>query len=173
MAGPTFAFLYLPREAPTLGAVGRALHGLGLGVRPVGRDELGLSGGGIGSMFVGITRAAEFTGLTEAAIGAFTDALGGVPEVEVHGYAMVNGPADWAALRRIAERIAERFGGLVREDAGASIAGAIVVEHRDLAGFFGPMLADAAYVRANGHLVPAIRHVFVPARGVAAASVRK
>lgn len=173
MAGPTFSFLYLPADAPTLEALARALHGLGLAVRRAGA-ELALHGEGTGSIFVGVAPVAEFAAISAGEAEALVAALGDVPSAEVHGYAMANREGDWSALRRVAVRVADRFGGLVLATRDQeAIAGAVTVEHRDLAAFFGPMLADGAYVRAHGHLVPPVIRTFVPARAIAAACVRK
>ncbi|MEZ4448310.1 MAG: hypothetical protein R3B09_02440 [Nannocystaceae bacterium] len=173
MAGPTFTFLYRPRDAPTLDTLARALHGLRLDVR-VGATELALHGDGVGSLFVGVGPSPAFTAISDAEAEALALTLGGIPSVEVHGYAMANGAADWAALRRIAVRIADRLGGLAPQahDPGA-IAGVVRVEHRDLVAYFGPMLGDDAYVRAHAHRVPPVVRYFVPARAIAAACVRK
>lgn len=172
MAGPTFSFLYLPAEAPTPADLARALHGLGLRVRARGDGEIALTGEGTGSLFVGVAPSARFVGVSVAEREALTSALGDVPSHEVSGYAMARGERDWTALRRIAERVAGRFGGLVDvERPPAAIEGVVIVEHRDLEGFFGAMMADLAYVRANAHLVPVVRRYFAPARAMAWASV--
>jgi len=172
VAGPTFAFLYLPSAVPTLAVLARALHGLGLTVRAAAGGELALSGAGLGSLFVGVAPTPRFVGVSMAEREALVSALGDVPSHEICGYAMAKGARDWEALRRIAERVAERFGGLVCvEEAPRGIEGVVTAEHRDLEGFFGAMLVDTAYVRAHAHLVPVLRRHFVPARAVARASV--
>jgi hypothetical protein len=116
---------------------------------------------------------------------AFTAAVGFVPLVEVGGYCMGKGDADWDALREVSGRVADAIGGWVVEetrgtefpglpaDLGIFDDGVREVVARDVAGYFGSRIGDAAFVREYDAFVPTRRFWLLDARRMRGFTVRK
>ncbi len=181
VAGPVLDRYYAFDEAPRRSQLADVLRRRGQLLRAdagvfefAGQCKKGTSG----LIHVGIRPARRFTDLRAHEREAFEATLGFVPAVELTAQCGVNGPADWECLRLLAGEVAKKFGGW-SEFSGSEWdpvpAGEVrTVEICDLLGFFGPMLADRDYVRANLELVPVLRRYFVDAQTCSPASlVRK
>lgn len=132
------------------------------------------AGARTGLMGVHVSRRDSY--VPEFAREAFVGALGFVPCVELAGYCMANGEIDRAALQLVATRVAASLGGWVlllseRHELPdlpprLSIAhdGVREVVARDVAGYFGSLAHEEAYVRENLSYVPEDRWWAIEAR---------
>jgi hypothetical protein len=164
VAGPVFRFHYLEADAPSQTELDPLCR------RISRRAE------GIGSIYLERTADLEFIDIGEAQRRALTETLGGVPSVQVEGYAMANGTADWEALRDLAEAVAQAHGGWVvmhKHLPTPPVEAQREMLWRDLEVYFGAMIGDAEYVRANEPAIPYERMVLADARWMARYAVLK
>jgi hypothetical protein len=92
--------------------------------------------------------------------------LGWTPELTVSGLAMSGD--DRGLLTELATAIVEAHGGHVILEHAPDDGDAVVVESRDIAGYFGRFANDPDYVRANIDQIAPTRYWVVDVRGAVA-----